>query len=94
MVLTKSQQLGVMLNSICLTAMLRLLDTSAEFDGLAFAPGITMEGQFLASLAPSSSRLYHIHLMKYAVSKDRVQQIGMCLSTTYGWRVIQPRAFS
>lgn len=34
-----------------------LLDTSSEFDQLSFAPGVTMEGQFLASLAPSSSRL-------------------------------------
>lgn len=33
----------------CLTTM---MDSSSEFQHLAFAPGVTVEGQFLASLAP------------------------------------------
>ena len=37
-----------------------MLDTSSEFHELSFAPGVTMEGQFLASLAPSSSRSVHV----------------------------------
>ena len=33
-----------------------LMDSSSEFQHLSFAPGVTVEGQFLASLAPQRER--------------------------------------
>ena len=37
----------------CICAYLTtMMDSSSEFQHLAFAPGVTVEGQFLASLAP------------------------------------------